>query len=73
MEAQVLQAFGLSQADFQAGIMTHQENPKLHEVIQDMQVSVVYRTWPAERLFLNVFDVDVDFIIIFILCCLLCR
>jgi hypothetical protein len=38
MEAQVLQSYGLTQSDFQAGIMAHQADPSLHEVIQDMQV-----------------------------------
>jgi hypothetical protein len=38
MEAQVLQAYGLSQEDFQKGIMSHQADPSLHEAIQSMQV-----------------------------------
>ena len=38
MEAQVMQSFGLTQAEFQAGLMAHQADPSLHQVIQEMQV-----------------------------------
>jgi hypothetical protein len=38
MEAQVLQSYGMTQAQFQAGIMAHQSDATLLQVIQDMQV-----------------------------------